>query len=1391
MVFKIGARDDASTVFSRVAAAATALEKKLDDLGRKDAKPKITLDSDAAHTRVTQLSAALKEIKNQRARVDVDLGTATADVGNLRRELSYFRDVKVKVRVDAGRAAADMAELGAQLGSFRNATATVDLRVDDALTRVAQLRARLDELRDVRIGVEVVAGTARVELAAIARAARRLSGVDGQTIRLKIEVDAGNSVAELTAIATLLREVRGTTRARVQVDTANGVTAVARLASGLGSLFKVAGGGLAIPGLISTVGQVASLGASVMSLTGVLGLLPAAGAVGAGAIAAVTVGLQGFGEALSVRDDAEAFAEALTKLSPAARAAAVAVRDLGPAWTGVRLDVQERLFAGLGDTINRVSSAYLPSMRTGLSQIATELNTGAQGFAAWATEGRTVADVDTILANTASTMRELAPAGTNVAAALTDVAVVGSTLMPELASGATNATARFREFVAEARRTGELEQWIRGGITTLEQLGRIAGNTGGILGSVFSASEEAGYGFLDAVEQVTGEIDTLLSSVEGRTALVDVFRESGEAVNAALPGVRDLGTAALETTGAFARSDGLERFATLVSNAASAAAPLVSTLGDLAGDTLGNLAGAADIAVTALTPIAALGAGIVSSLGPIPGVVIAAAVAYKTLGLATASMVALSTSTQVAAVSAAAFAGRVTGSAAAAGAAGRATLGLGTAMGALGRALPLVGIGLVAVAAQSNLVAQSQSRAAAALLAGGQAQRDYEQSTDSLGERLLQNTLAFVTFGAAADAVTLDESAQEARDLYDAMSPLQKAQTDATRATNDYNLAVKETGPTSGRALAAAAALATAHENLGRAEQQAADIGRSHTQQIQAQNDAMRSQISTAFAYEDAVRATGEAHQAAADALASSGADSEEYRTRVTDLARAIDDQAAAAAAQAAALGGAEAGAAAYATEILRATDVSTGPGRDAFVRLAQTMDTAGLAALTSAAEVSGLATEIITLPDGRTVTVVAAADRAQLDSITDDLNALAATEFVGTVTINGDATPFRDGLLQSVTLANGTAAAITLNANDEPIRATIGANKYLIDTTTGVMTIEGNAAPGEEDLSGFKYVVDSETGVVTIEANTGPAIAGTQAALTFADGSTATITIDGDPTLANGQTTYAVRFADGSTGTVTVEGNPDPATGRISGVVRYGNGQTATVTVAARDLATGVINRIPKSSTHTVYIRTENSFVVPGKGRLTAHDGALVAAKATRFHDGGVASAYADGGMRPFRAGIAQKFPPGLLRITGDRVDVDEFYLPDNAAPRSLALGAEWARRRGMDLVPKNAAAPAPVRSSVPMATATVTRQMVGSATSQPLGVQAVSGQVDLSGVVAALNSVARHLSGRPGQDGSLEVVRAIRSQTDQLMGSRGAGAWTGALSAADHRLLGTDGAW
>jgi TP901 family phage tail tape measure protein len=107
--------------------------------------------------------------------------------------------------------------------------------------------------------------------------------------------------------------------------------------------------------------------------------------------------------------------------------------------------------------------------------------------------------------------------------------------------------------------------------------------------------------------------------------------------------------------------------------------------------------------------------------------------------------------------------------------------------------------------------------------------------------------------------------------------------------------------------------------------------------------------------------------------------------------------------------------------------------------------------------------------------------------------------------------------------------------------------------------------------------------------------------------------------------------------------------------------------------------NYIASNNGRTITINVQSRYLnSPAGGKMfVGAEGAVVAA------------AYAQGGVHPrklspMRAGIAAVVPPNTWRVVGDRLRDDEFYIPDNDDPRSVSLGLEWARRRGLVLARK-----------------------------------------------------------------------------------------------------------
>lgn len=270
--------------------------------------------------------------------------------------------------------------------------------------------------------------------------------------------------------------------------------------------------GTAVP-LIS--GAAASLGA----MAGALGVVPAAGVAVGIAMKTAALGMQGFGDAMDNMADPEAFAESIKPLAPAAREAAVAVRGLVPAWKAVQQSVQEELFTGVGKTISMLGEIYLPILSNGLTDVARAFDNAHIGLRIFGLEAQTRADMASIFDNTATAVGNVGAATGSLLRIFRDLVVVGSDFLPNLTAGFEGSAKRAAEFVAAARESGRLHEWISTGLTTVWQLGQVFENVGAIIGAFFDAFDSAGAGSLAMLMDLTGQLRLFFESAEGQAGL--------------------------------------------------------------------------------------------------------------------------------------------------------------------------------------------------------------------------------------------------------------------------------------------------------------------------------------------------------------------------------------------------------------------------------------------------------------------------------------------------------------------------------------------------------------------------------------------------------------------------------------------------------------------------------------------------------------------------------------------------------------------------------------------------------------------------------------------------------------------------------------------------------
>lgn len=399
---------------------------------------------------------------------------------------------------------------------------------------------------------------------------------------------------------------------------------------------------VAVPGAPAAIAAVTTLAGAVGQLVGVSGLLPGVLGSAAASLAVVKIGTIGVSDAFKALsgDDAEKLNEALKKLAPNARSFVLAIDALRPAFDALRLDVQQNLFQGLGESLTQLATVALPILRTGLSQIATSLSSlGGTLLTSFQTPAA-LAALQSILANTRDALINLQPAIAPVVAAFSTLASVGSSFLPGLSKSIADVAERFNNFVQQAAVSGALQDFIQGGIDAVKSLGATIGNVVEIFSGLARAGAGAGVGLFAGLEQITQALADFVNSAEGQdilgTILTNVAAGAkliGQTIGPLLPALLQFATAFQSVTAAItpllpvlgvalagvirSLAPVLASLAGPLAQVAAAVAPLITTLGTALSGIVTSLAPVISLLADGLAGVLVIVAGAVTQLLPV------------------------------------------------------------------------------------------------------------------------------------------------------------------------------------------------------------------------------------------------------------------------------------------------------------------------------------------------------------------------------------------------------------------------------------------------------------------------------------------------------------------------------------------------------------------------------------------------------------------------------------------------------------------------------------------------------------------------------------------------------------------------------------------------------
>lgn len=364
---------------------------------------------------------------------------------------------------------------------------------------------------------------------------------------------------------------------------------------------------IALGGLSGGIQLVAGLVSVVASLAGAVAILPGAFAALAPVIGVLALAKDGF-------------KELGTQLA-----------DLKPAWDALKLDVQRTLFRGISGEVRTLAAQYMPDLKTGLTGVAKALNEAAFEFSGFLKQAQTQKDVNGLMTLSAQITRNFTAALRPTLSVLRDVGIVGASVFEEITRGIGHAAEDFAGWVSNIRASGQLREWMLGGVETIKQLIQVVLILGGILGDIFGAFQDAGVDFLGTLIQILQAVSQFLGSLEGQAVLQQfaaALKEIGASVSQfLLASLKELTPALLEALPAFAKL--ITSLTKLLLPVVEKLAPAIENIAIFIGQNSDAVAGAliALGALAAAFKIAAIAAGILNAILAInPYVLLAVAI---------------------------------------------------------------------------------------------------------------------------------------------------------------------------------------------------------------------------------------------------------------------------------------------------------------------------------------------------------------------------------------------------------------------------------------------------------------------------------------------------------------------------------------------------------------------------------------------------------------------------------------------------------------------------------------------------------------------------------------------------------------------------------------------
>lgn len=230
-------------------------------------------------------------------------------------------------------------------------------------------------------------------------------------------------------------------------------------------------------------------------------------------------------------DAAKEFDRAMQNLTPNARAFVQAILDLRESYGNLRRDVQESLFDKMGESITNLANRSLPTLRTGLTGIADQINQSLRRALADLATDASQSKLATIFENTRLSIGPLLDGVNNLLQGFLSLSEAGSDLLPGLSGGFLELTERFRKWAEDPENQQKFKDFLRESLDTLKEILDVVGKLGGFINRLFKGSDETGEGWLHSMSETLDRWNKFLDTPKGQEDLKKFFDDVSNAVN--------------------------------------------------------------------------------------------------------------------------------------------------------------------------------------------------------------------------------------------------------------------------------------------------------------------------------------------------------------------------------------------------------------------------------------------------------------------------------------------------------------------------------------------------------------------------------------------------------------------------------------------------------------------------------------------------------------------------------------------------------------------------------------------------------------------------------------------------------------------------------------------